>query len=356
MGKLKYCLGMHVEQDPVTYSVSITQSGFIQDLLERTGYSGTDVRTRKTPAPIGDRLRQVDCPTTEEQRREMQRAPYDAYRSIVGSVMYLTGATRPDIGFAVNQLARYVANPGRRHWSFLEHLLRYLAGTKEMGVHYCGNKVQGWVLEDEKKRGFWTADCAPQPQLNSESFNNNVVSFADADWATDEDTRRSTSGWVTLMNGGPLSWRVKRQATVATSSAESELYSLADCFKEVRWLQKLLKELGFPQPQRKPGRGGETAEPGSVKNRGSVIFEDNTGCIQISQNDVFHQRTKHIDTQWQFVMQYVAEGYVCVKHVSTVDQVADVLTKSVPGTILERLRPRLMGSCFLPAFTAQAQA
>jgi hypothetical protein len=275
---------------------------------------------------------------------------YDSYRSIVGSVMYLTGATRPDIGFAVNQLSRYVANPGKRHWSFLEHLLRYLAGTRELGERYCGRPVPGWVREDETPRGFWAPDSAPQAQLTSESFNNNVVSFADADWATDEDTRRSTSGWVTLMNGGPLSWRVKRQATVATSSAESELYSLGDCIKEVRWLQKLLKELGFPQPGRKPGRGGATAEPGSVKNRGPVIFEDNTGCIQISQNDVFHQRTKHIDTQWQFVMQYVAEGYVCITHVSTMDQVADVLTKSVSGTILERLRPRLMGTCF-PSFS-----
>ena len=348
IGPLKYCLGMHVQQHPTNYTVSITQTGFIQDLLDRTGLGGDDVRKRKTPAPPGEKLSQVDCPTTDEGKKEMMRAPYDTYRSIVGSLLYLTGATRPDIGFAVNQLARFVANPGMRQWNFLQHLLRYLAGTKEIGVHYCGNSVQGLILEDEKKRGYWGEDCLPQPQLISESFHNNVMSYADADWATDPDSRRSTSGWVTMMNGGPLSWRVKRQAVVATSSAESELYSLGDCFKEVRWLQKLLKELGFPQPHRTPGRGGATAEPGSRKNRGSVIFEDNTGCIQISQNNVFHNRTKHVDTQWQFVLQYVEEGYVCVTHVGTKDQVADVMTKNVPGTILEHIRPRLMGEWFRP--------
>ena len=346
MGPLKYCLGMLVEQHPMNYSVTITQTGFIQDLLDRTGFGGEDTRPRRTPGPQGEKLRLADCPVTESDKAIMKMAPYNQYHSIVGSLLYLTGATRPDVGFAVNQLARFVANPGRRQWDFLVHLLRYLAGTRELGVHYCGNKVQGIILEDEKTCGYWGPDAKPQPQLLSESFHNNLLAYADADWAADEDSRRSITGWVTFLNGGPVSWRVKRQAAVATSSAESELYSLGDCMKEVRWLQKLLLELGFPQPHRIPGRGGATAEPGSVKNRGTVIYEDNTGCIQISQNDVFHNRTKHVDIQWQFVLQYVAEGRVCVTHVGTKDQVADVMTKNVPGTILAQLRPRLLGTWF----------
>jgi hypothetical protein len=347
IGPLKYCLGMHVEQHPGDYSVTVTQSGFIQDLLDRTDLGAADTPTRKTPAPIGDKLSLADCPASDIEKREMTEAPFNGYRSIVGSLMYLTGATRPDIGYAVNQLARYVASPGKRHWHFLVHLLRYLAGTRSLGVHYTGYAVQGYILEEERKHGYWQKDCLPQPQLLSESFRNNVIAFADADWAADVDTRRSTSGWVTFMNGGPVSWRVKRQTVVATSTAESELYSLGDCFKEVRWLQKLLGEIGFPQPVRPPGRGGAVAEPESVKNRGSIIFEDNMSCIMISQNEVFHQRTKHIDVQWRFVLQYVELGYMCVTHVGTADQVADLLTKSVGGQILGRLRDRLMGTWYL---------
>ena len=132
---------------------------------------------------------------------------------------------------------------------------------------------------------------------------------------------------------------------MATSTAESELCSLGDC-KEVRWLQKLLSELGFPQPVRAPGRGGATAEPSSLQNRGTVIYEDNTGDIQISRNDVFHNRTKHVDIQWHFVLQYVEEGRVCITHVGTSDQVADLMTKHVGGTIMAHFRPRLMGTWF----------
>jgi hypothetical protein len=199
------------------------------------------------------------------------------------------------------------------------------------------------ILEDEKQRGYWGADARPQPQLLSESFKNNLILYADADWGSDLDTRRSTTGWVAFMNGGPISWRVKRQSTVATSTAEAELYALGDGIKEVQSLQKLLYELGYEQPQRRPGRGGDIAEPDSVKNRGTVIFEDNVGCIHISQNDVFHNRTKHISIQYHFVLEAVANGDVCITHVPTDQQVADVLTKAVAGPTLERLRSKLMG-------------
>jgi hypothetical protein len=106
----------------------------------------------------------------------------------------------------------------------------------------------------------------------------------------------------------------------------------------------LLGELGFPQPPKPPGRGGDIADPTSKKNRGSVIFEDNSGCIQISQNNVFHQRTKHVDTQWAFVLQWVHLGYMSVQPVDTENQVADLMTKGVSGGILRHLRGRLMGT------------
>ena len=202
-----------------------------------------------------------DCPTKEADIKAMQQAPYNTYRSIIaGSLMYLTGATRPDIGFAVNQLARFVANPGKPHWEYLTYLLRYLARFPSLGIHYCGRDFQERLLEDERKRGYWSSpDNLPQPQLLSESFGNNVISYADSDWASDVDTRRSTTGWVTFMNGGPLSWRVKRQDIMAASSTEAELYALSDCVKQVQWLRMFLGELGYPQPARTPGRGGKIA-------------------------------------------------------------------------------------------------
>ena len=295
VGPLKYCLGMHVRQDSQTFSIKVNQSGFVEDLLSRTGFADEGVRTRVTPVLQGSKMCKADCPQTPAEEEEMKQAPYNQYRSIVGSLMYLTGATRPDIGYAVHRLSRFVQSPGKAHWAALVHLLRYLAGTSTLGVHYCGYCDQGVILEDERKRGLRrTQDDLPNPALLSESFHNNLVSYADADWASDVDTRKSTTGWVVLLNGGPVAWRSKGQSIVATSTAESELYSLADCMKQVRAMQLLLKEFGFPQPQKIPGRGGATAKPNSVKNRGSIIYEDNQGCTQIVKNDVFAQRTKHI--------------------------------------------------------------
>jgi hypothetical protein len=169
--------------------------------------------------------------------------------------MYLTGATRPAIGFAINMLARYVANPGKNHWRALVHLLRYLKGTLDEGVHYCGYRTQGFILEHERRTGFrQSADDLPNPKLMSESFRNNLVAFADADWANDVETRRSVTGWVVFLNGGPVSWRVKRQQTVATSSSESELYSLGDCIKELLYLRALMKDMGILGPDEEAPR------------------------------------------------------------------------------------------------------
>jgi transposase InsO family protein len=145
VGPLRYCLGMHIVQDPVTYNISVSQRGFVEDLLTRTGHMNEGEGTRATPTLQALKLSPADSPTTNAEIAEMNRAPYNTYRSIVGSLMYLTGATRPDIGFAVNMLARYVANPGKPHWRALVHLLRYLRGTMDEGVHYCGNKMQGFI-------------------------------------------------------------------------------------------------------------------------------------------------------------------------------------------------------------------
>jgi hypothetical protein len=345
VGPLRYCLGMHIVQDPENYNISVTQRGFTEDLLTRTGHMNEGEQTRATPTLHSLKLSPADSPSTPAEVAEMNRAPYNTYRSVVGSLMYLTGATRPDIGYAVNVLARHVANPGKPHWRALVHLLRYLRGTMDLGVHYCGLKTQGFILERERRQGLRRSqDDLPNPDLLSESFRNNLIAYADADWGSDLETRRSVSGWVVFLNGGPVAWRVKRQQTVATSSAESELYSLGDCIKELLCLRAMMLDLGMPQPQVRPGRGGATAGAASIKNTGTVVFEDNQGCIQISQKEILHQRTKHVDIQWHFIMETVEAGQISVQPVNTTAQVADLLTKGVTRGILDKLRDKLMGS------------
>jgi len=349
IGTLTYCLGMHVRQAP-DFSVTVNQAGFVADLLARTGYDTGKVHSPATPSPPNKTMNERMCPQTKEEKAEMERAPYNTYRSIVGSLMYLTGATRPDIGFAVNLLARYVANPGKEHWDRLTYLLRYLAGCPDLGIHYYGRSFQDVILEHEKRLGYYASDdTAPQGGRLSESFKNNLISYVDSDWGADEDRRRSTTGWVNFLNGGPVSWRVRRQKVVAASSTEAELYALGDCIKQVVYLSKFLGELGFKQPARTPGTGGRPADANTVQNTGSVIFEDNSGCIAISQQHVFSQRTKHVSIQYAFILDYVEMGAVCVTKVHTSLQIADVLTKASNIAIFTGLRPQLMGTWGLSA-------
>jgi transposase InsO family protein len=344
IGTLTYCLGMHVQQDS-DFSVTISQAGFVSDLLARTGFDTGNVHSPLTPCPPNKTLNERMCPQTEEEKKEMERTPFNTYRSIVGSLMYLTGATRPDIGFAVNLLARYVSNPGKEHWDRLTYLLRYLAGCPDLGIHYYGRAFQDVILEKERKAGFYKdVNTPPQGGKLSESFKNNLISYVDSDWGADEDRRRSTTGWVNFLNGGPVSWRVRRQKVVAASSTEAELYALGDCIKQVVSLSQLLGELGFKQPARVPGTGVRTADARTKQNTGSVIFEDNSGCIAISQQHVFSQRTKHVSIQYAFILDYVEMGAVCITKIHTSLQIADVLTKASNIAIFTGMRSHLMGT------------
>jgi hypothetical protein len=344
VGSLRWCLGMLVEQTPETFTVNLSQGGFVRDLLSRTGFNTTSVKPRTTPAQPGQRLDASMSPQNPTEVAEMASHPYCMYRSLTGSLIYLAGATRPDISLAVNHLSRFVQNPGREHWNALEWLLRYLHGSPDLGVTYIGNSVQGVILEQEQRMGLrHTDDDLPNYRLLSESFGNNQVAYCDADWGSDVDGRRSTSGWLIFFNGGLIAWRVCRQHVCAGSSCEAELYSLADVIKEVRYLQQLLGELGYSQPRRLPGRGGATAGGSSRKNRGTIIFEDNAGTIAVSQNPCYHQRVKHVDLKYYFVLDYVEQGYVCVTFVPSPNNFADVMTKAVPNPIFQRTLPFLTG-------------
>jgi len=347
LGRAKWLLGLHIKQDPHTFDVEVNQEQFVTDLLQKVGLGGEAVRSKSTPAPAGQVLSKIDCPTEgSPEKREMGLLPYSMYRSVVGSLMYLVGGTRPDCAVAVNHLSRFSSNPGKPHWDAMVWLLRYLHGTRALGISYIGNHRQGVILEEERRNGAHVnADDAPSPRMLSESFRCNLVAYTDSDWGSCVDTRRSTTGYVIFMNGGPISWCCKRQPVTSTSSAEAEFYSLSACVQQLRWSQQLSGELGFVQPMKRPGRNGYVAgSPMYHKNLGNLVWEDNAGAIAITQNDVFHQRTKHIDIKYHFVLDYVEQGFVSVRYANTKDNIADVMTKCLPGPAFVRFRNKLMGA------------
>jgi hypothetical protein len=138
------------------------------------------------------------------------------------------------------------------------------------------------------------------------------VGYCDADFAGDIDTRRSTTGYVFIVNGGAVSWASKRQPTVAASTTEAEYMAAAFAAKECLWLRKLFVELGIPSA--------------CIEIKG-----DNQSALKLLKHPVNSARSKHIDVLHHFVRERVAMGQLNFSYVSTHMQTADVLTKALPA-------------------------
>jgi hypothetical protein len=136
-----------------------------------------------------------------------------------------------------------------------------------------------------------------------------VSAFSDADWAGCSDDRRSTGGFAVYLGSNLMSWSARKEATVSRSSTEAEYKSLANATTEVVWVQTLLKELGMKGP------------------KFARLLCDNLGVTYLSANPVFHARTKHIEVNFHFVRERVAQGLLQIRFISTRDQVADGFTK-----------------------------
>ena len=151
--------------------------------------------------------------------------------------------------------------------------------------------------------------------------------YVDSDWAGCPDSRRSTSGFVFMLNGAAISWRSKRQPTVALSSAEAEFISASSMVQEVIFLRKFLSNLGFPQTAPTP------------------VFADNETCIAWSEGSVGgSDRAKHVDLRMHFVHEARAAGHLQLVKIESRLNGADILTKaSTSPDVFADLRRRLMG-------------
>jgi hypothetical protein len=208
----------------------------------------------------------------------MKKVPY---RSAIGSLMYLATCTRPEISYAVSVCASYMHNPGRVHWNAVKGILAYINLTNDRRLIFGGNQT------DEMKDA--------------------VYLYADADHAGNLDNRRSRTGYVTMLNGGAVSWKTKLQERTSISSTEAEYYAASEAFGEAKWFRMFLAELNLHQ------------------NGPTVILEDNQSCISLSQNPVHQYRTKQIDIRHHQLREAVKYREISLEYIATSEQVADAL-------------------------------
>ena len=289
-GNAAIYLGNRISIDSDKLSVTLDQTHYITELLER--FKMSDSTPVATPM--------VKHLSASNSGEILSKDEHELYRIKVGSLLYLACWTRPDISFSVSELSRFVSAPCQTHSVAVNHLLRYLKGTCNLGLTFSKSSSQGAI--------------------------NQLWGFVDSDWAGCQDTRKSTSGYALMLNGAAISWKSKLQTVVALSTAEAEFVAASSMVQEVIYARKLLDNLGFPQ----------TAP--------TEVFEDNSTCIAWSEGSIGgSDKAKHIDLREHFVHDAVKKDVLKLVVISSADNVADLLTKPLSKAPFQLLRKRIMG-------------
>ncbi|WVZ84380.1 hypothetical protein U9M48_031418 [Paspalum notatum var. saurae] len=214
--------------------LELCQSAYALKLLERAGLKGCN----PTQVPMQEKPK-LSKNSTEE------KVDATLYRSLIGGLRYLTH-TRPDISFAVGYVSRFMEDPHKDHMAAVKHLLRYIAGSCELGLAY------------------------PWRKKNSDLH---LIGFSDSDMGGDLDGRKSTSGMVFFLETCPISWQSQKQKILALSTSACQGV----------WLRRLLEEI----------TGQPVAAP--------ILRIDNHSAIELAKNPVLHSRSKHIDIKFHFI-------------------------------------------------------
>ncbi|SCZ95596.1 BZ3500_MvSof-1268-A1-R1_C054g00229 [Microbotryum saponariae] len=273
LGPAEYILGIQIRRLD-DGSIALSQERYIMDVLARFHF---DTTTRGTTVPMTPGLSLTAIPGQGTERIRSW------YLQAIGSLLYISLGTRPDIAFAVSYLSRFANNPGRRHWIAVKHVLRYLRATYRDELLYARGpaKVTG------------------------------VVGYSDANWGACVDTSISTMGYVFYLAGAAVSWSSKRQTRVADSTTDAEYLALSHAGKEAIYLNQLLSELHV------------------CPIAAAHIFTDNEAAAAVAHDPVRTSGTRHIRLREHFVRDMVNRGDISLSHVGTADMVADVFTKAL---------------------------
>jgi hypothetical protein len=266
----------------------MSQEHYLRALLERFGMETSN--PVRSPLPTGFK----PLSATDE---EAEAARHHEYPQLVGSILYASTVSRPDLSHAASVLSRFVSKWNDTHWAAAKHLLRYIKGMTQLCLTFDAGSDKGSV----------------------------AMGYADADWGGDLDTRRSTTGYIFKTFGGVVAWKSRRQATVALSTTEAEYMASADATRQAIWLRQLLDDLQM-------GLKDDEAFP---------ILNDNAGAIALSSNPVHHNCSKHIALRHHFLCEKVAEGIVNLAHVPSANNLAALLTKPLPRDTFDQLQERI---------------
>jgi hypothetical protein len=318
LGQVSNYLKLNVESlSP--HAMLVHQSDYVAELLSKF-FNKTNLTPGQmyasTPLPYDFVFRKLGS-THSSNPDDLLPCDTDAYRSIIGSLMYLANMTRPDIVWAVNQCSRYMSAPSVSHYKATQFIFRYLNATHDMGLLF--NK---------------TIDDAA------------LVGFCDASHQSCQDTARSCTGYLFMMGGTAIAFQSKQQPSVALSTAESEYMAISAVSRCAVWLEKLHFDI-VSYNEQIDIHVGETvpAYASTAKSKSPVdifsspvVYNDNQSAIAMVNNDHSSKLTKHISKVHHWARDKVEEGILVFKHVAGTENPADILTKWLPAPVFTKHR------------------
>ena len=285
LGKLSWFLGTQFKCNETT--IEMSQSQYIGKVLSK--FEMSDCMPKSTPCAVGVE-KECDYNTRELDDPRL-------YRAIVGSLIYVMTCTRPDLCYIVTKLSQNMAKPTEADLNRAKYALRYLKGTREQ------------CLKFEKS----------ESPLR-------LTGFCDSDWGASVKDRRSITGYnFQLSQDGPLiSWKSRKQQTVALSTCEAEYISLACAVQEAKFLKQLCNDM-------------------TIATSDVLVNVDNQGTINSAKNPVNHQRSKYIDIKYHFIRTEIQARTIKLNFIPTEDKVAAIFTKPVTKAKLEKFQHFIMG-------------
>lgn len=281
LGKIKEYLGITVKYDVDSNVMKLDQTKYIESLSEK--YNLENSKLYNTPMETNLKIEKSD--NCEKNIK---------YRNLIGALLYISSATRPDISFSVNYFSRFQNCYNETHFKYALRILKYLYLTKDLKLSY------------KKNENINILDC-----------------YVDADWAGDEVDRKSTTGYVIRLFGNVVYWKSRKQRSVTKASTFAEYVALSEAVSELKFVKELIDVF-------------------NIKLTKSInVYGDNSGAIYIAKNGNFTKNSKHIEVHYHYVHEYVKDGLINIVKISTDDNVADIFTKSLGREKFERFRAML---------------
>lgn len=281
LGEIKQYLGIEVTRDK-NGIFHLNQTQYIKKIVNDFGMSTAKTSNVPIHANYGKANSREDFLTSNAQ-----------FQKLLGCLLYISVNTRPDIAASVSILAQKVCQPKQDDWNELKRVLKYLKGTADLKLALGNNNYKGELLHG----------------------------YSDANWADDKTNRKSNSGHVFMINGATVCWSSRKQPLVALSTCEAEFIALSEACRAASWIRRLLIDMK------------------QNITKAITIFEDNQSCLKlIEEEERLSDRSKHIDTRFHFVKDYVKKELISCSYCPTDAMVADILTKPVPAKKFEFFR------------------